>query len=115
MENFVKKLKAIYAILYTGSGVIISDYFEETMDYEKYHKMISSKINEDIVLIQKLADRNIEFTERMSNFDGTSEFLKKYDIGKNTFYLKMYTPRTENEVIQEKIKEFHMDLEVIFN
>jgi hypothetical protein len=108
-------LNAIYAILYTDSGIIISDYYDDTLDSKGYEELISSKMNEDLVLFQTLADKNIHFSERMSNFSDKTEFIKKYTIDTTSFYIKIYTPFLEKEEILEVLKEFSMDLEVIFN
>ena len=35
LQRIVKKLKSIYAVLYTDSGLIVSDYFEEILDPQR--------------------------------------------------------------------------------
>ncbi|MFX1394800.1 MAG: ADP-ribosylation factor-like protein, partial [Promethearchaeota archaeon] len=47
MEKIVEEFGCNYAILYTNSGLIISDYYKETMDTRVFEESISNKINED--------------------------------------------------------------------
>ena len=115
LQRIVKKLKSIYAVLYTDSGLIVSDYFEEILNPKDYLELITSKVNEDLVLIQKLAEHKTTFITKISHFDDKSEFITRYKIGSNDFYLRIFGPILEKERVKSEIKDFSKDLVGVFN
>jgi hypothetical protein len=117
LQNFMKQFKGNHIVLYTEDGIILADYYREVLDTIEYKEIISNKINEDLVLIQKLKDQHVEFTERLTNFKNTLEYLKKYVIGQNTFYLKINAALLEDEKIElmkRNFNDFEKDLILIF-
>ncbi|TXT59916.1 MAG: putative Small Arf-related GTPase [Promethearchaeota archaeon] len=117
LQNFMRQFNGNHIVLYTDDGIILGDYYREVLDTIEYKEKISNKINEDLILIQKLKDKHVEFTERLTNFKDSLEYLKKYEIENNTFYLKINTPDLENEKIQlmkRNFKEFEKDLIIVF-
>lgn len=114
LQRIVKNLNSIYAVLYTDSGLIVADYFEEMLNPKDYLEVITSSINEDLVLIQKLADRNTLFLTKLSHFDDKSEFIIKYSLGSNNFYLRIIAPILEKEQVRSEIKNFQNDLMRVF-
>lgn len=117
LQNFMRQFNGNHIVLYTDDGIILGDYYREVLDTIEYKEKISNKINEDLILIQKLKDKHVEFTERLTNFKDSLEYLKKYEIENNTFYLKINTPDLENEKIQlmkRNFKEFEKDLIIAF-
>ena len=114
LQRIVKKLKCIYAVLYTDSGLIVADYYEEALNPNDYLEVITSHINEDLVLIQKLVGQNTLFLTKLSHFDDKSEFIIKYNLGSNNFYLRIIAPILEKEQVKSEIKDFQNDLMRVF-
>ena len=114
LKRIVTRLKSIYAVLYTDSGLIVADYFEETLNPKDYLEVITNHINEDLVLIQKLVDHNTLFLTRLSHFDDKSEFITKYNLGSINFYLRIIAPILEKEQVRSEIKDFQNDLMRVF-
>jgi len=114
LQRIVKNLKSIYAVLYTDSGLIVADYFEEILNPKDYLETITSQVNEDLVLIQKLVEHNTFFLTRLSHFDDKSEFITKYNLGSNNFYLRIIAPILEKEQVRSEIKDFQNDLMRVF-
>ena len=115
LQKIVKKLKSIYAVVYTDSGLIVSDYFEEIFNPTDYLELITSKVNEDLVLIQKLAEKKTTFITKMSHFDDKSEYITRFTIGSNDFYLRILGPILEKEKIKAELRDFPSDLARIFS
>jgi hypothetical protein len=114
LQKIVKNLKSIYAVLYTDSGLIVSDYFEEILNPKDYLEIITSQVNEDLVLIQKLAENKTDFLTKLTHSDNKSEFITRYDLGANTFYLRIFAPILERERVRKEIKDFQDDLTRVF-
>jgi len=115
LQKIVKKLKSFYAVLYTDSGLIVSDYFEEILNPKDYLELITSKVNEDLVLIQKLAEKKTTFITKISHFDDKSEFITRYNIGSNDFYLRILGPILDRKQVKSELKDFSNDLARVFN
>jgi len=114
LQRIVRNLKSIYAVLYTDSGLIVADYFEEKLNPKEYLEVITSQVNEDLVLIQKLVGHNTLFLTKLSHFDDKSEFIIKYNLGSNNFYLRIIAPILEKEQVRSEIKDFQNDLIRVF-
>ena len=114
LQRIVKNLNSIYAVLYTDSGLIVSDYFEEILDPKDYLEVITSQVNEDLVLIQKLAHHKTEFITKLTHSDNRSEFITRYNLASNTFYLRIFAPILEREQVRKEIKDFQDDLARVF-
>ncbi len=115
LQKIVKKFRSIYAVVYTDSGLIVSDYFEETFNPTDYLELITSKVNEDLVLIQKLAEKKTTFITKISHFDDKSEYITRFSIGPNVFYLRILGPILDKEKIKSELRDFPNDLARIFN
>lgn len=113
LKSLMRKFKGNYAVLYTDDGVILVDSYRKVLDSMQYEQQIKEKISQDLVLIQKLKDDNVEFSERVDYNDTVIEYLKKYDINENTFYLKMNTPNLDEDginLLKQNFKNFETDL-----
>ena len=118
MEKIVEEFGCNYAILYTNSGLIISDYYKETMDIRVFEESISSKINEDLEFFQRLADNQVDIDERLSLFQDNMEYVKKIVIelanGVNIFYLGISVPLKRIDKMKAEIENFKIDLKSTF-
>jgi GTPase SAR1 family protein len=116
LKGLIRKFNGNYAILYTDSGVILVDYYKEVLDSIEYEEKVRQNINRDLILIQKLNDDNVEFSERV-DYDEQIKYLKKYEIGSNTFFLKMNTPKLNDDeikLLKKNFQNFEQDLKDAF-
>lgn len=119
LRNIVEDFHCNHAILYTTTGLIISDYYNESMDSRDFEEIISNKINEDLEFFQRLADNQVAIDERLSFVKDNIEYVKKYDIqlqnGKNIFYLGISVPFKSINEMKVELKKFHNQLKSTFN
>lgn len=119
LRNIVEDFHCNHAILYTNTGLIISDYYNESMDSRDFEEIISNKINEDLEFFQRLADNQVAIDERLSFVKDNIEYVKKYDIqlqnGKNIFYLGISVPFKSINEMKVELKKFHNQLKSTFN
>jgi hypothetical protein len=116
LKGLIRKFNGNYAILYTDSGVILVDFYKEIMDSIEYEEKVRQNINRDLILIQKLKDDNVEFSERV-DYDEEIKYLKKYEVGSNVFYLKMNLPKMNDDkikLLKKNFGDFENDLEDVF-
>ncbi|MHA1507615.1 MAG: hypothetical protein ACTSO6_02805, partial [Promethearchaeota archaeon] len=52
LNRFVNNYSCSYAILYTDTGLIISDHYMEAMDTREFEEKISNKLNDDLEFFQ---------------------------------------------------------------
>ncbi|TXT67572.1 MAG: putative Small Arf-related GTPase [Promethearchaeota archaeon] len=117
MEGLIRKFNGNYIILYTNAGIILIDLYKEVLDSIQYNEKVRQNINKDLVLIQKLQDSNVNFTDRVDYNEDETEFLKKYEIGSKVLFLKVNTPPLNDEEIdlmKSNLTTFQKDIEKIF-
>lgn len=122
LEKIVTEFNCNYAILYTTSGLIITDYYTEsmnTMDVRDFEESISNKISDDLEFFQRLADNQVEIDERLSLLNDSMEYVKKFSIelsnGINVFYLGISVPLKRIDKMKTEIENFKMDLKSTFS
>ncbi len=114
LESYMNELDGIYAVIYSDSGVIIADNVRDVIDFQTYERSIRRKINEDLILIQKLSESNVKFSEQYSSFKNTIEFLKKLDVAGNSIYLKVFIPNIEKSEIFNQTDRLYNSLVDVF-
>ncbi len=119
LKKVVKDFECNHAILYTDSGLIISDYYKESMDTRRFEETIINKINDDLEFFQRLADNQVEMDERLSFFKDNMEYVKKYNIklinGTSTFYLGISVPLKSISGMKTELDNFHNQLKSTFS
>ncbi len=119
LEKIVDNLHCIYGIIYTDSGLIISDYFKMSINSREFDELISSKINEELIFIQKLHDNKVEFSEKLNNFGNHMEYLKKIQVaskgGTITLFLDMVANSLEKDNILPHLQDLQDVLEAALN
>jgi small GTP-binding protein len=115
IRSFIKDFGSNYAILYTNSGLIISDSYTETMDARDFEEIISSKISEDLKFFQRLADEEVGIDGRLTYVENNMEYVKKYEIKLKDkmvlFYLGVSAPPNRLKEIKEELENFQPNLE----
>jgi small GTP-binding protein len=118
IKNFIKDFGSNYAILYTNSGLIISDYYIETMDARDFEEIISEKISDDLKFFQRLADEDVGIDGRLTYVEDKFEYVKKYEIETRNqtelFYLGVSAPPNRLKEIKEELEKFQPHLESTF-
>jgi len=118
IESFISNYESNYAILYTNSGLIISDAYTETMDARDFEEIISEKISDDLKFFQRLADEEVGIDGRLTYVEDRFEYVKKYLIKpKNKtelFYLGVSAPPNRLNEIKGELENFQPLLEATF-
>ena len=108
LSKIVNQFSCNYAILYTASGLIISDHYMDVMDIRAFEEKISNRINEDLEFFQRLKDEDVKIDDRVALSEDRTEYVKRYSIIsgniENTFYIGISAPTS-------KINEIKMELE----
>ncbi len=119
LKSIVEDFGCNHAILYTDSGLIISDYYKESMDTRDFEEIITNKINDNLEFFQRLTDNQVEMDERLSFFKNNMEFVKKYDInlknGTNIFYLGISVPLRSIIGMKIELEKFRTHLKSSFS
>ncbi|TFF96307.1 MAG: GTP-binding protein [Promethearchaeota archaeon] len=104
-----------HIVLYTDSGLIISDYYDETLDTRGFQEHISKKVNEDLEFFQRLKDEQVAMNERITFSKDKTEYVKKYTIHSQedavVFYLGISTPPKKIHKIQDDLEHVQKALE----
>jgi len=109
LEKIVNDYDCNYAILYTDSGLIISDYYQKVIDFRDFDKKIC-RINESLEFFQRISDEDVEIDEKVTFSEERTEFVKKYDVpsdkGVSEFYLGICAPSNNVETIKKELEAF---------
>jgi len=110
LSKIVNQFSCSYAILYTASGLIISDHYMDIMDIRAFEEKISSKINDDLEFFQRLKDEDVKIDDRVALSEDTTEYVKRYSIIsgniENTFYIGISAPTSKINEIKIELEKF---------
>jgi hypothetical protein len=110
LHKFIKNYRCSYAILYTDTGLIISDQYMEAMDTRQFEEKISSKINEDLEFFQRIKDQNVKINDRTTIVDAKTYYVRKFlveiDNIENIFYLGFCTQYNNFNEIKNELRDF---------
>jgi len=110
LSKIVNQFSCSYAILYTASGLIISDHYMDIMDIRAFEEKISSKINEDLEFFQRLNDEDVKIDDRVALSEDRTEYVKRYSIIsgniENTFYIGISAPTSNINEIKIELEKF---------
>jgi len=114
LNKIVNQFSCSYAILYTASGLIISDHYMDVMDIRAFEEKISSRINEDLEFFQRLKDEDVKIDDRVALSEDRTEYVKRYSIIsgsiENTFYIGISAPTSKINEIKIELKKFRKTL-----
>jgi len=118
LKQIVDIIGCNHAILYTNTGIIISDHYKEIMDSRDFDEIISTKISDDLEFFQRLNDDNVEIDDRLTISQDAADYVKRYSIlldnENHFFYLGINTPLDKLNEIKLKLAEFKNILESSF-
>lgn len=114
LEDIVREYNYNYIVLYSDDGLIIADSYHETINTIDFQETISSKINDDLEFFQRLADEKVNIEERLSFSGDSSQYVKKFEVGNNIFYVGISAPPEKINDIKEELDSFQSQLEATF-
>ncbi len=118
LSKIVNQFSCSYAILYTASGLIISDHYMDVMDIRAFEEKISNRINEDLEFFQRLKDEDVKIDDRVALSEDRTEYVKRYSIIsgniENTFYIGISTPTSKINEIKIELEKFRKILQSTF-
>ena len=110
LSKIVNQFSCSYAILYTASGLIISDHYMDVMDIRAFEEKISNRINEDLEFFQRLNDEDVKIDDRVALSEDRTEYVKRYSIIsgniENTFYIGISAPTSKINEIKIELEKF---------
>jgi len=110
LSKIVNQFSCSYAILYTASGLIISDHYMDVMDIRAFEAKISSRISEDLEFFQRLKDEDVKIDDRVALSEDRTEYVKRYSIIsgniENTFYIGISAPKSKINEIKIELEKF---------
>lgn len=117
LKKLVEEIGCTHCILYTSAGLIISDYYKETMDSREFEEQIFSRINDNLEFFQRLVDEKVDINERLSFCKNSTEYVKRYELksqnGSNIFYLEVSAPPKKLNEVKSELSAIENDLENI--
>jgi len=118
LNKLVNNFNCRYAILYTDSGIIISDHYIDTMDIREFEEKISHKISEDLEFFQRLKDENVNIDDRLAFSNDKADYVKKFSIlsqnKDNTFYIGVSTTVSNINEIKTELEKLRNVLQMSF-
>lgn len=118
LQIIVVNFNCNHLTLYTSDGLIISDYYNETMDIRDFEEIITNKINDNLEFFQRLGDHDVNIDERMTFSKENTEYVKKFDISIGneitTFYLGISTPLRKILELKKEVDKLEIILESTF-
>ena len=118
LNKLVEKFNCRYAILYTDSGIIISDHYVDMMDIREFDEKIGHKISHDLEFFQRLKDENVTIDDRIAFSEDRTDYVKKFSIlsenKDNTFYVGVSTTVRNINEIKIELEKLRNILQISF-
>ncbi|MFW9950378.1 MAG: ADP-ribosylation factor-like protein [Candidatus Thorarchaeota archaeon] len=118
LENLISKFGCNYAILYTNSGIIIADQYQNILDLKAFEENISSRINTDLEFFQRLVDEEVNINERATILEGEINYVREFQIRigdqQNIFYLGINTALNNFDPVKAEFNKFQAILNKTF-
>lgn len=118
LNKLVKQFDCRYAILYTDSGIVISDHYIEIMDIREFEEKIGRKISEDLEFFQRLKDENVNINDRIAISMDKTDYVEKFTIlsedKENTFYVGVSTTQSNINEIKIELEKLRAILQQSF-
>jgi small GTP-binding protein len=119
IKDLVENFDCNHAILYTESGIIIADYYKETMDTREFEELISSKISDDLEFFQRLKNDQLKIDDRVTITKGKVEYVKMIPLllsqSKILFYVGVSMNNNMINEIKVEIEKFQKLLDSLIN
>jgi small GTP-binding protein len=119
IKHLVEKFDCNHAILYTESGIIIADYYKETMDTREFEELISNKISDDLEFFQRLKNDQLKIDDRVTITEGKVEYVKMIPLlltqNKILFYIGVSMNNNMINEIKVEIEQFQKLLDSLIN
>jgi len=110
LNRFVNHYRCSYAILYTDTGLIISDHYMDAMDTREFEEKISNKINEDLEFFQRIKDEKVEIIDRTAFSDAKTYYVRKFLVEienvENIFYVGIIALHNKFSEIKSELNDF---------
>ncbi|MBY9009878.1 MAG: GTP-binding protein [Candidatus Lokiarchaeota archaeon] len=110
LNRFVSHYSCSYAILYTDSGLIISDHYMEAMDTREFEEKIINKINDDLEFFQRIKDEKVDISDRTAITDAKTNYVRKFLVEiksvVNIFYVGISTLHLNFNAIKSELNDF---------
>ncbi|MFX0074450.1 MAG: ADP-ribosylation factor-like protein [Candidatus Hermodarchaeota archaeon] len=118
LKGLINNFSCNYAILYTDSGIVISDYYTDTMDIREFENKISHKISEDLEFFQRLKDDNVDIDDRIVYSSDRTDYVKQFSMTtenkKNTLYIGVSTSVSSINEIKSEIEKLKGIMQISF-
>ncbi|MHA1477668.1 MAG: ADP-ribosylation factor-like protein [Promethearchaeota archaeon] len=118
LNKLVNQFNCRYAILYTDSGIIISDHYLDAMDIREFEEKIGRRISEDLEFFQRLKDENVNIDDRIAFSKDKADYVKKYSITsenkENVFYIGVSTTISNINEIKIELEKLRNVLQTSF-
>jgi small GTP-binding protein len=118
LNKLVNQFNCRYAILYTDSGIIISDHYLDEMDIREFEEKISHKISADLEFFQRLKDEDVNIDDRITYSSDKTDYVKKFPIlsenKENTLYVGVSTTISSINEIKIELEKLRNVLQTSF-
>ncbi|MHA1459930.1 MAG: ADP-ribosylation factor-like protein [Promethearchaeota archaeon] len=118
LNKLVNQFKCKYAILYTDSGIIMSDHYMDTMDIREFEEKIGRRISENLEFFQRLKDENVTIDDKITFSEEKADYVKKFSITSENkefiFYVGVSTTISVIDEIKIELEKLRNILQISF-
>jgi small GTP-binding protein len=118
LNKLVNQFKCKYAILYTDSGIIMSDHYMDTMDIREFEEKIGRRISENLEFFQRLKDENVTIDDKIAFSEEKADYVKKISITSENkefiFYVGVSTTISVIDEIKIELEKLRNILQISF-
>ncbi|MFX0188508.1 MAG: ADP-ribosylation factor-like protein [Candidatus Hodarchaeota archaeon] len=113
-KNYLKDFDSKSLILFDQNGVIISEFYTESVGYDLYLDLLKS-IKEHIIVLKKIQKENYEYDSDFNPINNQmGSYLRRIKLKDDTFYVSLLINENAIDTLSSKFSDFLIDLNSFF-
>jgi len=113
-QNYLKDFDSKSLILFDQNGVIISEFYTDSLDFDLYLELMKT-IREHIVTLKKIQIENVEYDGDFSPINNhLVSYLRRIKLKNDIFYVSVLVEENGIDTLLGKFSDFLIDLNSLF-
>ncbi len=114
-QTYLKDLDGKSLILFDQNGIIISEYYTDSLDFSLYLELLKS-IKEHVILLKKIQEESHEHEYNFNLIDNhILSYLHRIEFKNEIFFVSVLIDETEKKSLLDKFSDFLDDLKIVLD
>ena len=112
-QNHLKEINGKSLILFDQNGIIISEFYTNSLEIDSYLELLNS-ITDHIILLKKIQDENYEYDDKFTPInDNLISYLHQMKFNNELLYISVLVEESAKKTLEDKFSFFLNDLNMV--